>query len=74
MRLQQKDRTEISKLRTLLANFGNRIYEPMDWSKIRALKFVEQLERYLQLRKQVADFKCIKCPEFVKHVSMMFYS
>ncbi|KAJ8102318.1 NUC185 domain-containing protein [Lipomyces tetrasporus] len=69
--LQRKERRDIVALRNFLLTCEDRIWEEVEWIKMKNYQFVELSKRRNELRLKIAKCQSLRCPQFIKHFTQL---
>lgn len=76
-KVRSGDRAAIAGAQAQLADLASDFRRPEwmegDWSKVRDMTFMELNQAKQQETEMVLNTTCLSCPNFVKHVSLLFY-
>ncbi|KAK9447631.1 NUC185 domain-containing protein [Limtongia smithiae] len=69
--LQRKNKADIEALRHFLLSCTGEASFEVDWSKFKNYQFIEVLNKRTALRQQLLQSQCLKCPNFIKHFTLI---
>ncbi|KAK9326051.1 NUC185 domain-containing protein [Lipomyces orientalis] len=69
--LQRKERRDIVALRSFLLNCEDRIWDEVEWNKMKNYQFIELSKRRNELRVKIVKCQSLRCPQFIKHFTQL---